>query len=144
LADEGAKVTVCARIAERARSVAQLCGGETAEIPPVAGTWDLLVNTTPVGTYPDSDESPLHPNDIKGQLVYDLVYNPPVTRLLADASGVGCSTIGGLAMLVAQAERQFKWWTGQSAPADGFRCAAEARLESMTLAGKVDEMEAEK
>ena len=144
LVDEGAKVTVCARVAEHAKSVAQLCGGETADMPPVAGTWDLLVNTTPVGTYPDSDESLVDPNDIKGQLVYDLVYNPPVTRLLADARAAGCSTIGGLAMLVAQAERQFEWWTGQSAPADGFRCAAEARLESMGRADKLDEMEAEK
>ena len=124
--------------------MAESTGAETADMPPVAGTWDLLVNTTPVGTYPDSDESPVDPNDIKGQLVYDLVYNPPVTRLLADASAAGCSTIGGLAMLVAQAERQFEWWTGQSAPTDGFRCAAEARLESMGRADKLDEMEAEK
>lgn len=141
LANEGAKVTVCARVAERAKSVAELCGGETVAMPPVPGTWDLLVNTTPVGTYPDSNGSPLNPNDIEGQFVYDLVYNPPLTRLLADANAAGCSTIGGLAMLVSQAERQFQWWTGQSPPTDSFLRAAEARLDSMNRADKLDEVE---
>jgi len=144
LADEGAKVTVCARVVERARSVAELCGGAASEIPPVTGTWDLLVNTTPVGTYPENDKSPVDPHDIKGKLVYDLVYNPLVTRLLADARAVGCLTIGGLAMLVSQAERQFQWWTGQSAPPDSFRRAAEARLDSMSRADRLDEVQTEK
>ena len=83
-------------------------------------------------------------DDIKGKLVYDLVYNPQVTRLLADARAAGCLTIGGLAMLVSQAERQFQWWTGHSAPPNSFRRAAEARLGSMSRADKLDEVEAEK
>lgn len=144
LADEGAKVTVCARVPERAVSVAELCGGAISEMPPVAGTWDLLVNTTPVGTYPNNNESPVNLNEIKGELVYDLVYNPLVTRLLADASAAGCLTIGGLAMLVSQAEHQFQWWTGQSAPADSFRRAAETRLDSMSQSKRLDEVETEK
>ena len=144
LVDEGAKVTVCARAAEAARSVAELCGGASSEMPPVVGTWDLLVNTTPVGTYPENNRSPVGRDDIKGKLVYDLVYNPQVTRLLADARAAGCLTIGGLAMLVSQAERQFQWWTGQSAPPNSFRRAAEARLGTMSRADKLDEVEAEK
>ena len=61
-------------------------------------------------------------------MVYDLVYNPPATRLLRDAAAAGCETIGGLDMLVAQAQEQFHWWTGTRPPAgvmrDGGREAA--------------------
>ena len=45
--------------------------------------------------------------------VYDLVYNPPYTRLLEDADRARCRIIGGLDMLVAQAQAQFEWWTGR-------------------------------
>jgi len=130
LVDEGASVTVCARNLERATSVARLVDGTIASIPPQPGTWDLLVNTTPIGTHPNDDVSPMADVGLGGALVYDLVYNPPVTRLLADAAAAGCSTIGGLDMLVAQAERQFAWWTGVSPGEHTFRNAAQRRLDA--------------
>jgi shikimate 5-dehydrogenase len=90
------------------------------------------VNATPAGTRPHDDQSPLpagHAFD--GELVYDLVYNPPQTQLLRDAAAAGCRTIGGLDMLVAQAQAQFEWWTEQR-PADRvMRDAAVARLGLM-------------
>ncbi len=96
---------------------------------PVRGSWDLLVNATPVGTAPGVDDSPL-PDDFAfdGHLVYDLVYNPPRTRLLRDAAAAGCRILGGLEMLVAQAQAQFEWWTGQRPDADVMRAAALERL----------------
>jgi shikimate dehydrogenase len=60
--------------------------------------------------------------------VYDLVYNPPVTRLLREAMGAGCQVTGGLEMLVAQAHEQFRWWTGQQPPPGVMREAALERL----------------
>jgi shikimate 5-dehydrogenase len=66
---------------------------------------------------------------VGGSLVYDLVYWPPVTRLVADARAAGCRTLGGLPMLVAQAERQFEWWTSRRPPAGLFEKAARTRLE---------------
>ena len=130
LVHEGATVTVCARNVEKAAPVARLADGKAAPLPPQPGTWDLLVNTTPIGTYPNNDVSPMADVGFGGSLVYDLVYNPPVTRLLADATIAGCSTIGGLEMLVAQAERQFYWWTGVSPGRHTFRNAAQRRLET--------------
>ncbi len=50
----------------------------------------------------------------------------PRRRLLADARAAGCLTIGGLEMLVAQAERQFELWTGQRPPVGLFDRAAKA------------------
>lgn len=125
----GAAVTVCARRPEQAAAVAQVAPGtRSAPLPPRPGSWDLLVNTTPLGTWPDVQRSPLPDGPFDGRLVYDLVYNPPRTRLLADAARAGCETIGGLDMLVAQALRQFAWWTGATPSADLFRQAAEQDL----------------
>ena len=67
---------------------------------------------------------------LDGALVYDLVYNPPVTRLLGDAAAAGCDTIGGLEMLVAQAQTQQVFWTGRRPDAAVMRAAALSRLEA--------------
>lgn len=130
---EGANVTICARRSERAAAVARLTPGtRAAPLPPRPGSWDLLVNTTPLGTWPAVERSPLPDGPFDGRLVYDLVYNPLETRLMADAARAGCDTLGGLDMLVAQAVRQFAWWTGESPSADLFRRAAEEDLARRT------------
>jgi shikimate 5-dehydrogenase len=64
--------------------------------------------------------------------VYDLVYNPAETQLLRDARAAGCQTVGGLEMLVAQAELQFEWWTDRKPPDEVMRDAAIAALERFT------------
>jgi shikimate 5-dehydrogenase len=54
------------------------------------------------------------------------------TRLLREARAAGCRTIGGLDMLIAQAQRQFEWWTGMHASERVMRDAAVAVLGSTT------------
>ena len=130
LASRGARVIICARNPRRAAAVAELVGGAAGPLAPRAGSWDVLVNATPAGTWPAVHESPLPDGPFDGRLVYDLVYNPRETRLLAAARAAGCATLGGLPMLVAQAQRQFTWWTGIPAPAAVMRRAAERRLEA--------------
>ena len=130
LGSAGVSVTIAARRFEQAQEVATLTSAATAAWPPDPRSWDLLVNATPLGTAPRADQSPL-PDDYRfprGGVVYDLVYNPPITTLLLAAGRAGCRTIGGLDMLVAQAQAQFEWWTG-GRPADRvMRDAAIARL----------------
>lgn len=132
LTSSGMHVTIAARRHDQSHSVAALTGAAIAEWPPAPGSWDLLVNATPVGTIPDVEQSPL-PDDYAFPphgLVYDLVYNPPQTRLVSLAARAGCRTLGGLDMLVAQAQEQFEWWTGVR-PADRvMRDAALARLQA--------------
>jgi 3-dehydroquinate dehydratase / shikimate dehydrogenase len=130
LTSAGMRVTIAARRPDQAQAVAALTGAAIGPWPPDPASWDLLVNTTPVGTAPRSDETPL-PGGYechRGKIVYDLVYNPPQTKLLAGAAEAGCRTIGGLDMLVAQAQAQFEWWTGQRAADSVMRDAAMARL----------------
>ena len=126
----GAHVSIAARRRDAAGQIADQLGCAVGEWPPPRGSWDLLVNTTPIGTAPDVDASPLPDGPFSGEVVYDLVYNPPDTRLLRDAKRAGCRTIGGLHMLVAQAERQFEWWTGHKPPSSAMYNAALAALNS--------------
>jgi shikimate 5-dehydrogenase len=110
--------------------MAAALGVSAAEWPPAPGSWDLLVNATPVGTAPAVDETPWPAATFDGRLVYDLVYNPRETRLLREAAAAGCDTLGGLEMLVAQAQRQFQLWTGRLPDAGVMRSAAERALEA--------------
>lgn len=132
LVSAGARVTVAARRQDEAARIARLAGGTTGTWPAEAGSWDVLVNATPVGTFPDIHETPFD-GPFTGHLVYDLVYNPPETRLVRDAAAAGVQTLGGLDMLVAQAERQFEWWTGLKPSGRVMREAALARLDHIAL-----------
>jgi len=131
LVTAGAEVTLYARHAERAEEAARSIGARGAPLPPPRGSWDVLVNATPVGTHPDVDASPLSGAALDGRLVCDLVYNPSLTRLLADAAAAGLDTLGGLPMLVEQARLQFAWWTGLEPSAALLTEAAERRLAAL-------------
>ena len=128
LRDSGATVRVAARHIQRATALAGELGVAAASWPPPPG-WDLLVNATPVGTWP-SDDMPIAREAIQGRRVYDLVYHPRETAFLKAAQANGLETIDGLEMLVAQACRQFELWTGCEAPKDVMHAAAESFLET--------------
>ena len=89
--------------------------GDLARLAPSA---DLVVNCTPAGMSPDVAASPW-PEDVPfpgGAALVDLIYNPPVTRLMADAQAAGARTVGGLGMLVRQGALAFERWTGIAPP----------------------------
>jgi shikimate dehydrogenase len=127
LKNRGAEVTVHARRAEQADAIGAELGAHAGAFPPGRGSWDLLINCTPLGGATLRHESPLPGGPFDGQLVYDLTYGPGSSRLLAEAAESGCATLDGLAMLVAQAERQFEWWTGQRPPAGVMEAAVRKR-----------------
>ncbi len=91
---------------------------------------DILVNATSVGMSPAGDESPVPAGLLKDSLiVFDIVYNPIITRLLREAKAAGARTIGGIDMLAWQGALAFEKWTGQSAPQDLMRKEAIKMLE---------------
>jgi 3-dehydroquinate dehydratase/shikimate dehydrogenase len=131
LASRGARVTVHARRTEQAHEVASLVSGAAVGAwPPQPDSWDLLVNCTPLGGVTSPDDSPLPGGPFHGRLVYDLIYRPAETRLLREARRSGCATINGLPMLIAQAERQYEWWTGRAPHPGAMRTAIETALEA--------------
>ena len=72
--------------------------------------YQMVVNTTPLGTYPKTDTCPPFPFEWlrPEHLVYDLIYNPPETLLLRRAAERGCTVKNGLEMLHLQAERAWE------------------------------------
>lgn len=91
--------------------------------------YDVVINATPLGSGEHVNQSPVTPEQLRGaRCVYDLIYNPIETKLLRAAREVGCQTLGGLEMLVAQATIQFELWTGKKAPAEVMYDAASRAL----------------
>lgn len=74
--------------------------------------YTVIVNASPVGTYPHDDEAPAIPYEFltPDHLLYDLVYNPPLTRFLALGQAQGAAIKNGLEMLEKQAVEAWEIW----------------------------------
>ncbi len=94
------------------------------------GDAELLLNTTPVGMTPNTEQS-LVPADLlhPSLAVFDAVYTPQRTRLLRDAEARGATPIFGLEMFLGQAEVQFRLFTGKEPPLSLMRSVVASRLE---------------
>lgn len=94
----------------------------------------LLVNTTPVGMYPQVSQSPVDPQVLaqlpEDAIVYDLIYTPNPTQFLKDAQVLGYATIHGLEMLVQQGAAALEIWLDQAAPVEIMRAVLQSRLAS--------------
>ena len=75
----------------------------------------LIVNATPLGTYPATEGYPPIPYEGigPGHFLFDLVYNPPLTEFLRRGAERGAATRNGYDMLVGQAERAWEIWNGK-------------------------------
>ncbi len=76
--------------------------------------YTIIINTTPVGTFPHTKECPNIPYELitEKHLVYDLIYNPIRTLFLQQAETKGATTCNGWAMFVHQALRSYQIWEG--------------------------------
>ncbi len=94
------------------------------------GPVDLLLNATPIGLK-ESDSLPLDEKQFPlplARAVYDMIYKPAETKLLAAAKAAGCKTANGLGMLLHQGAKAFEIWTGKPAPIDVMRRALKAEV----------------
>ena len=127
----GAWTTLFARDEEKARAVGKELGAEWEKLEGARFKhFDFVINATPLGTRGSLEAlTPALAGQLRGvRVAYDLVYNPAETRFLREAREAGCLTFGGLGMLVAQAEEQFRLWTGHEPPPGVMLAAAEKRL----------------
>jgi shikimate dehydrogenase len=94
---------------------------------------EVVLNATPVGMWPNRDQSVVPANWLRaGMVVMDMVYRPLRTKLLRDAEAAGCLAVNGLEMLLHQGVGQMEIWTGKSAPVGPMRRALVEALENET------------
>ena len=127
LQNENASVTLFSRNVENAKPLTEKLVIKCLPIRDAEFKgFDIVINATPVGTRGDlENETIAVAEQLRGvRLVYDLVYNPLETALMREACAAGCEVLGGLEMLIAQANEQFRLWTGRDAGEEVMRTAA--------------------
>jgi len=125
LLNDGWKVTIASRRLEQAEQLANSFKNYELRITNYDNlptfnfqTFQLIVNTTPIGMTPNTEQSPLPENlSLPSNIfIYDLVYNPRETKLIKDAKQNGNQATTGLGMLIEQAALAFEIWTGKNPP----------------------------
>lgn len=92
----------------------------------------LIVNTTSMGMFPEVDDSAttIKESFMKGQIVFDVIYNPIKTKLLKLAESQGATIVTGLKMFVEQGAKSYELWTGEQMPKEKVMKALESYLTS--------------
>jgi len=129
LARAGAAVSICARRAHAARTLARAAGAEV--LPRRAlrtESFDAVINSTPIGMHPQTAISPLAPSELHCRIVMDLIYHPERTQLLKLAAQKGIATVSGVEMFLAQGIAQWELWMKRPAPQAAMRRAVLAAL----------------
>ena len=127
-------IFVAGRNHAKAKKLAREKGGQAITVASLTDeNFDLLIHATPVGMWPQTEESFLQADQINASTVFDLIYNPVETRLLKIARQLGCRTISGMEMFLVQAAGQFEHWTGEKAPLPLMRRVAMDELKQFQL-----------
>jgi shikimate dehydrogenase len=100
------------RIVSRTQREGQLTYSQLKEQPEWLASYPLIINTSPLGTYPQVEDLPDIPLEQlhAAHRVYDLVYNPPITRLMQECIARGGAAKNGQDMLELQAEAAWSIW----------------------------------
>jgi shikimate dehydrogenase len=138
-------VTIVNRNHERAQALANLLTEQTpvkkadtarltgAEFKEAVKRAELIIQATPLGMYPNEDACLDFPYEYlqPGQVICDLVYNPPATQFMKNASLTeGVKVTGGVGMLLYQGALAFEHWTGLQAPVEIMRKSLQEFLDA--------------
>lgn len=131
LKEKGVNISIANRSPDRGNSLAASLECPFVQLKDLGDTkTDLMIQTTPVGMYPDVDLCPIPEHMLKkGSVVMDVIYNPIETKLLKLAKRNGCHTINGIHMFVFQGSEQFRMWTGLDPPIDVMTRSVRKALE---------------
>jgi 3-dehydroquinate dehydratase / shikimate dehydrogenase len=126
----GARLLVANRTMERARRFVRDFSAELVPMETLSSVaFDILVNATSVGMTPEIDATPVPANILKGKMVFDVVYSPPTTRLLREASAAGATIVPGTEMYLRQAAKQSRLFVGAPPDLDVMRTILFEHLE---------------
>lgn len=133
-----ANITIANRSIERAKELTDafqdkcdIQAIENDQLQAACQQADIIINTTSVGMFPNTDDTPVDAAWLKpGAVASDLIYNPIKTKFLQEAERHGCRTHGGLGMFIYQGAYAFEYWTGQPAPVAAMRETVLTALQS--------------
>ena len=129
----GAELVILNRTEEKAKKLAEMLDAEDfgglERLGEIASA-DILINATPVGMWPKTNESLIPQDLLHNKLtVFDIVYHPKETKLLSEARERGCAVVYGYKMFLYQAATQFELFTGHKAPLRVMESALTQALE---------------
>ena len=132
LKERGSEVFILNRSVAPAQKLARQARARTIKRPDLKKlSFDVIINATPVGMG-NTRESPLNENEINARYVFEMIYDPPETKLVKLAKARGAQVIPGIEMFVHQAARQFEIWTGKPAPWDDMLRVVTIALQERT------------
>lgn len=139
LKENSVEVKVANRSPERGRALARSLKCQYLTLDQLGEiSVDIVINTTPVGMAPLTDQCPLPEQSLtEGMVVMDIIYNPIETMLLTIARARGCVTINGVGMFIHQGAEQFRLWTGLEAPIATMRRTVEGALNKSGIEEKM-------
>ncbi|RAP54217.1 MAG: shikimate dehydrogenase [Methanosphaera sp. rholeuAM130] len=135
------KLTIANRSRENAckliDNLKRECNFDNIEFIPIGeagdilGDVDIIINTTPIGMYPNVDvDTPIETGNInENHVVMDIIYNPLETKLLRQARKNGATTISGTNMLINQGITAFEIFTGKTPSYESFEKALLEQLK---------------
>ncbi len=115
------EITILNRNIQKAQNLAdelEASSDSISQINKYMENTDILINTTPIGMYPNINDTPITnaENMHEEQVVFDAVYNPNKTQLLNEAIKAGAKPVYGIKMLLYQGAESFRIWTGKKPP----------------------------
>jgi len=113
ISSEGGNLTIVNILEDEGKTLSKILGVPYYHLSEFKKLeYDILINTTPVGMFPETDKIPVEPTDlVPGKVVMDIIYNPLKTALLKECEKIGCSIIDGVSMFVHQGAAKFEIWT---------------------------------
>jgi len=144
--EDAEKISVVNRTGEKSVELAEVVNENIKEIVQVYNfedktfrmafeESDIIINTTSVGMYPKTRETPVKFTECfnKNQIVYDVIYNPEKTKFLNDAEKRGAKIINGLGMLFYQGISAYEIWTGVKFTEDKLKSVYESFKKYLQL-----------
>ncbi len=127
-------ITILGRHPEKVRALVDDVAGKTGlavdagdlqeDLPSAMASHDIVVQGTPIGMHPHSDDTCVPGHLFRpDHVAFDMVYRPHRTRFIRDAETAGCRVVHGIDMLINQAVLQFEKWTGVPCPREAMRDA---------------------
>ncbi|MEX0585450.1 MAG: shikimate dehydrogenase, partial [Pirellulales bacterium] len=131
----GAALTVTNRNKSRGRALAETLSCQFINWENRGSMFvDVLINCTPVGMFPEMDDTPYPEHWLReGMLVFDTIYNPENTLLIKNAKARGCATVSGIEMFLRQAGAQFECFVQRPAPLDVMHTALRQAMSPVRL-----------